>query len=246
MNLAGRTALVTGGARRIGRAIALRLADAGMDIALHYNRSEDHARQTAARIRAAGRRVTLIRADLADPDAPRYVIEQAVSAMDRLDVLVNNAAVFEPMALDAMEPLAWDRTLRVNLTAPAMLVRAAWPEFQRLGGGKVVNLCDASVRWGLGSYIAYAVSKAALEALTRILARQMAPLVQVNAVSPGLTEGPDDGSASSEDRARLVERIPLARCGSGDQIAAAVHFLLADGDYITGQVLVVDGGLSLR
>ncbi len=244
MDLTGKSVLITGGARRIGRCIALRLAAAGADIALHYNRSESDARRTANEIAEIGRSAVLIQADLADASSPQRLVAEAVARLRRLDVLVNNASIFEPMNLSALNLRDWERTLRVNLTAPAMLARAAWAEFQRLGGGKIVNLCDVAADRPHAGYVAYSVSKAALVALTKSLAREMAPTVQVNGISPGAAEFPENYTPQQRDR--IIQRVPLARSGSPDDIAAAVRFLLEQGDYITGQVINVDGGLSIR
>ena len=243
MELAGTVALVTGAARRVGRSIALELAAAGCDIALHYHRSRDDADSTARRIADLGRRCERIQADLAAPDAPARVIEAAVTAMGRLDVLVNNAAVFERMSLEEFDLDAWDRTMRVNLSAPAALAAHARAHLAARGRGKIVNVCDIAADRPWPSYLAYSASKAGLVALTRALARALAPQVQVNAVSPGIAEFPED--YDPDTRRRLVEQVPLRRAGSPEDVARTVRFLVQDGDYITGQVIHVDGGRSI-
>ncbi|UCG17386.1 MAG: SDR family oxidoreductase [Phycisphaerales bacterium] len=244
MKLEAPVALVTGGARRVGRAIALELAGAGCDIALHFRRSQDDARATADDVAALGRRAELIQADFADPDAPRKVIESAVGAFGRLDVLVNNASVFDRMRIDEFDLQAWERTMRVNLTSPAALVAYARPWLETSGAGKIVNVCDVSADRPWPSRLAYCASKAGLVSLTRALARALAPAVQVNGVSPGIAAFPDDCDAST--RRRLIDNIPLRRAGSPQDIARTVRFLAREGDYITGQIINVDGGWSIR
>ncbi len=239
MDLENRVALVTGAARRVGRAIAVRLAQAGCRVAVHFHTSEQQARETRERCGQSGRPAEMFRADLADPLAARGLVDDVLHRFGRLDVLVNNAALFERMTIEQFDPAAWERTLRVNLTAPMVLTAAAAAAL-RAAGGRVVNLCDVAVRRAWPDHLAYIVSKGALETLTRALARALAPEVNVVGVAPGVAAWPEHYSA--EIRARLTARIPLARPGSVEDIAAAVHFLLREGDYITGAILPVDGG----
>ena len=244
MKLEVPVALVTGGARRVGRAIALELAGAGCDIALHFRRSQDDARAVVGDVAALGRRAEMIQADLADPDAPRMVVESTVQAFGRLDVLVNNASVFDRMRIDEFDLQAWERTMRVNLAAPAALAACARPWLEASGAGKIVNLCDVSADRPWPSRLAYCASKAGLVSLTRALAKALAPRVQVNGVSPGIAAFPDDCEAAA--RQRLIDNIPLQRAGNPQDIARTVRFLVWEGDYITGQIINVDGGWSIR
>lgn len=239
MELRDRVALITGAARRVGRAIALRLADAGCHVAVHYHRSERDAEQTAAACRARGVRAITLAADLADTPATAALPGAVVSALGRLDVLVNNASVFERMTADQFTLDAWEHTLRVNLTAPMVLIDAARNELVR-NRGAVINLCDAATRRPAAAYTAYHASKAGLETLTSVLARGLAPAVRVVGVAPGVAEWPPGYDAAL--RERLTARIPLGRACTFEEVAALVHFLLAEGDYITGEIVRIDGG----
>jgi pteridine reductase len=239
MDLTGRVALVTGAAHRVGRAIALRLAQARMRIAVHYHRSAAAAAETVAACQATGAEAVALPADLADPAAATELVEQALTRFGRLHVLVNNASTFERMTIDEFDLAAWERTLRINLTAPMVLVAAA-RDALRTAGGRVINLGDVSVARPWPDHLAYMVSKGGLDTLTRVLARALAPEVNVVGIAPGVAEWPPD--YPPELRERLTRRIPLGRAGSPEDIAAAVHFVLAAGDYITGAVLPIDGG----
>lgn len=236
-----KVALVTGAARRVGRAIALELARAGYDIGLHFNTSGRDADEAAAAIRDTGRRVASLPADLADPAAAVALPGRCAAELGRLDVLVNNASTFEPMRLADVDVSKWNRTLSVNLTAPTLLCRSAVPLFA--AGGVIVNICDIHAERPLPSYLAYSISKAGLVALTRALAVELAPAIRVNAVAPGVAEWPDD--YSEEKRERIIARIPAHRAGTPEDVAAAVRFLTLNATYVTGFVLNVDGGRSV-
>lgn len=243
MELRGKTVLVTGAARRIGAAIARRLAQAGCDVALHFHRSDGAVEETAAACRAAGVRSAVLRADLRDAAQTEQLVPQVIEQLGRLDILVNNAAVFASGTLEETDPSRWEETLRVNLTAPFLLARAAAPAL-RAAGGRIVNLCDICTARPWPAYLAYCISKAGLEALTRGLARELAPRVNVVGVAPGVAAWPEDFEDSV--REKLTARIPLGRAGRPEEIAEAVHFVLREGDYITGAILPVDGGRSIR
>ncbi len=242
MNLAGRVALVTGGARRVGRAIALRLARAGCRIGLHYGRSEADARRTAAECAALGVDVAVFSADLADADAASALPPRVRAHFGELDILINNASTFEPMRLEDFELARWETTLRVNLTAPLLLTLAAREALQQ-AGGRVINLCDIATERPWADHLAYCVSKGGLETLTRLLAKALAPRVNVVGIAPGVAEFPESYDAAQ--RARLTQKIPLGRAGTPEDVAALVHFLLNEGDFITGAILPVDGGRRL-
>ena len=243
MQLEGRVALVTGGARRVGRAIATRLANAGCHVALHYSRSEREARATVEACRAVGVEAEAFRADFASITAAGDLVRAVLTRFARLDVLINNAATFERTTIDDFDPAAWERALRVNVTAPMVLTHAAREALKR-AQGRVVNLCDAATKHPWPDHLAYMASKGALETLTRALARALAPEVNVVGVAPGVAVWPENYDRRT--RERLTARIPLRRAGSVEDIAAAVGFLLSDGDYITGTILTVDGGRHLR
>ncbi len=242
MDLHGTTALVTGAARRVGRAVALELARGGCDVAIQYRTSHEDAARVADAIHSLGRRCCLIRADLSVPGEWSRIVQEAVDGLGSPGVLVNNASVFEPMALDEFDADRWERTFRVNLTAVAGLCHYAAPHLSRLQG-KIVNLADISADRPWSGHLAYCASKAALINLTRALARSLAPDVQVNAVSPGIAEFPE--SYDAETRAELIAKVPLKRAGSPDDIARVVRYLCEHGDYVTGQVINVDGGRSI-
>lgn len=243
MKLEGTVALVTGGARRVGRAIALELAGAGCDIALHCHESRGDARGVADRITAAGRRCEIVCGDLRRPEAAGEIVERTVAALGGLEILVNNASIFERMTLESFSIDDWDRTMRINVTAPAALAAAAREHLLRTGG-KIINLCDIAADRPWPEHLAYCVSKAALVCLTKALARALAPAVQVNGVAPGIAMFPED--YGDEVRQRLVDKVPLKRAGTPEDIARTVRFLAESGDYITGQILNVDGGRSIR
>jgi NAD(P)-dependent dehydrogenase (short-subunit alcohol dehydrogenase family) len=239
MQLRERVALVTGGARRVGRAIALRLADAGCHVAVHYHTSAGEAEQTAVDCRSRGVRAIVIATDLADAAATVALPATVVRQLGRLDVLINNASVFERASIEQFSLAAWERTFRVNLTAPMLLIDACRAELVR-NHGAIVNLCDAATSRPAAAYTAYHVTKAGLETLTKLLARALAPAVRVVGVAPGVAEWPPNFDAGL--RERLTARIPLGRPGTPEEVAALVHFLLADGDYITGEIVRIDGG----
>ena len=243
MSAVKRTALVTGAARRVGRAIALELARAGCDVAVHCWRSMKEAEQVADEIRALGRRAIVVSADLLDMDAPARIVDEVVRGLGRLDVLVNNASVFEKTPLDEADASTWDRVLRINVVAPALLSRAAAPVMRSAGAGCIINLTDILADRPIARYGPYCASKAAFTNLTRMLALELAPEITVNAIAPGIAVFPDD--YDEEIRKRLTAKVPLQRTGSPEEIAALVRFLITQGNYITGQIIAVDGGMSL-
>ena len=258
MELGGAAALVTGGARRVGRAIVLELAQAGCDVAIHYRRSRTDAEELAAMVEAMGRRVITIQGDLSDPSSWPRVVELTVEALGGLDVLVNNAAVFLPEGPGAghvagdpeevsdgggFDHKLWESILRVNLIAPAALCHHARRHLLARGRGRVVNLCDIAADRPWRGHLAYCASKAALDALTKGLARALAPAIRVNGVAPGIAVFP--ASYPVELRARLTNRVPLRRAGTPEEVARVVRFLVESGEYITGQVVAIDGGSSI-
>lgn len=236
-----RVALVTGGAVRLGRAIALGVARAGYDLAFTYHSSEGSALEVRAEARAAGRRCELVRADLAEASAPEAVIDAVRSAYGRLDLLVNSAASFEASPLLDVDADAWDAVMDLNVRAPHLLVRAAAP-LLRASKGNVVNITDLAAFQPWTERPHHAVSKAALAHLTRIQARVLAPEVRVNAVAPGAVLPPDD--LAEERRRALAAATPLKRLGTPEDVVGAVLYL-AGAPFVTGEILVVDGGRLL-
>lgn len=244
MSSSGKVALVTGAARRVGRAIALELAAHGYDLAIHFNQSGREAAGVAELIRGQGRRAALVQGDLADLAVTGEIVAEAAKALGRLDVLVNSAASFERVEIADADAAVWSETLALNTIAPALLARAAAPIMRAGGGGRIVNLIDITAERAVKGYAAYTASKAALASLTRSLAVELAPDITVNGVAPGIAEFPADYDAAL--RERLIAQVPLKRAGTPEDIARLVRFLVTEGDYITGAIIPVDGGRSAR
>ncbi|WGF88252.1 SDR family oxidoreductase [Marinivivus vitaminiproducens] len=235
-------ALVTGAARRLGRAMALHLAGRGYDIAVHYGRSADEARALAQEIAATGRRAVALEADLADEDAAQGLVPAVAERLGAPSLLVNSAALFErDGALDATRA-GWDRHMAVNLRAPFVLTQAFARALPPEREGLVVNLIDQRV-WNLTpNYTSYSVSKVALWGLTRHLALALAPRIRVNAIGPGLALAPDGSDA--EAFRRFERSMPLGRGTTPGEIARALDVFI-DSPSITGQMLALDGGQHL-
>lgn len=232
------TALVTGGAVRLGRALSLGLADAGYDVIVNYRSSEGPALEVRDRIVELGRRCTVVQGDLGHPEDIQRIVETIHAEHGRLDLLVNSAASFHSTAILDVAAEEWDEILAVNTRGPHLLVREA-AELLRSAAGAVVNIADHMGLEPWVRYGAHSVSKAALIHLTRIQARALAPEVRVNAVAPGLVlppEGLSEGALEREIDATLVKRV-----GTPDDIVEAVLYL-ARASYVTGQILSVDGG----
>lgn len=233
-------ALVTGAARRLGKAFALTLARNGYAVLVHYQSSGEEANKAAAELRALGTPVFLAQANLSNPDD----IDGLFAAVDKiphgLKVLVNSAASIAPGDPKTMTAQDWDMTLSLNLRAPFLCAREAAARMKE--GGLIVNVTDIGARKSWSRFPAYAVSKAGLEALTRILARAFAPAIRVNAIAPGLVLQSDQ--ISDLDWHKLIDRLPLKRAATVEEIASALEFMLKN-EYVTGQTLVIDGGYSL-
>ncbi|HET9794943.1 MAG TPA: SDR family oxidoreductase [Thermoanaerobaculia bacterium] len=239
---ARRVALVTGGAVRLGRAIALERARAGCDVAIHYHASRKEADAVAAEARAGGVRATVIRADLSRPADCSRLVGRTISAFGRLDLLVGSAANFLKVPFSDTGAEIWDAAIDLNARANFLLARAAEKEL-RSRRGRVVLISDLAARRVWKGYSAHAISKAAVEAVVRVLARQLAPEVSVNGVAPGTILPPTNMPKAAV--AKLVSEIPLRRCGTPEEIAAAVAFFCDGPGFVTGEVLTVDGGRSL-
>ncbi len=237
-------ALITGSARRIGAAIAARLHLAGYRVVLHANRSSEELQQLAFSFESAvPGSVLALQADLRQADTVPDLVEQAVAHFGQLDVLVNNASNFYPTPLGQISAEQIDDLYAVNARAPLLLAQAAAPHLRRTQGC-IVNLTDLHGTDPMRDHAAYTMAKAALEMVTRSLALELAPKVRVNAVAPGAILWPEQGK---DDFARqaLLARTPLARTGTVDEIAEAVHWLIAGADFVTGHTLRVDGGRTL-
>jgi pteridine reductase len=238
-------AVITGGARRIGSAVARHLHGRGFDIALHYRSSRDEATALGDELCAlrAGS-CALFRADLGDPGEASRLAVDILAACPRVDLLVNNASGFEPTPLAACTPEQFDNMLGANLRGPYFLVQGLLPGFA--DGAAIVNMVDVHVERPLRDFNAYVAAKAGLAALTRSLALELGPRVRVNGIAPGAILWPEgDEAYDSATRARTIAATPLGRLGEPDDIARTVAFLACDAPFITGQVITVDGGRSL-
>lgn len=240
--LTGKVALVTGGAQRIGRAIALELASSGADVAFTWLTSRAAAERTLREIERHGVRALALRMDITRPAQIRRVFALMARAWGRLDVLVNNAGIYEASAF-AQLPLAdWRRMLEVNLTGPFLVSQAALPLLRQARPGRIIHLTSLGATQAFAHHAHYCVSKAGLDHLTRVMAKALAPGIQVNAVAPGMIAG--DRAPAAWER-NLARTTPMRRAGQAAEVARAVLFFAAGPEFITGQSLRVDGGLSL-
>jgi pteridine reductase len=238
----GRIVLITGGAKRVGAAICRRLHAAGASLMLHYRASAGEARLLQAELNhVRADSVALIQADVLDLAKLPKLVEQTLQTYGRLDALVNNASSFFPTPIGDITAPAWDDLIGTNLRAPLFLAQAAAPELRRARGA-IVNIADIHAERPLKNFVVYSIAKAGLVGLTRSLARELAPEVRVNAVAPGPILWPDDDSFDELSRQRIISHTPLKREGLPEDIAKAVHFLLADAPYVTGETINVDGG----
>lgn len=242
MDLHGKVALVTGGAVRVGKAIALALAEAGADVAFSYHASADAARATAAEIEARGRRVLAVRADQSQAAEVAGLVAEAVAALGRLDVLVNSASLWRRTPWPALDGAAWDQLLAVNLKGPFFCAQAAAPHLAQHGDGAIVNIVDLSVVHPFPNLMPHSAAKAGLWNMTQALAVELAPAVRVNAIAPGPIL-PPPGYTEQQIAAR-ARRTLLGRWGAAQDVAQAAVFL-AQAPYVTGVLLPVDGGEHL-
>jgi pteridine reductase len=233
-----KVALVTGGSKRVGRAIVERLAQAGYAVAFTYLSSE---REAEAFSRA--HRAKPIRADLTDPlSAIAYIVDELKTFANRMDVLVNSASLYEPSALDKTDLTQMRRLMSIHYESPLLLSRELAP-LLRTSYGHIINMIDLLAERPWPQYLAYSASKAALANLTLSLARELAPEVTVNGIAPGVVAWPE-GYPDSE-REKYLKRVPLQRPGTPQDVAELVHFLCTGGSYLTGQILRLDGGRSI-
>jgi pteridine reductase len=239
METTGRIALVTGGARRVGRAFSIALAEAGCDVVVNYNRSERDAHATVADIERLGRRAVALQADISDACAIRRMIEQTRADFGRLDILVNSASTFARAPVADITEHDWDHVLSVNLKGAFFLTQAAAPLMRNGDDAVVINIADLSALQPWPSYAHHAVSKAGLLHLTRVLARALAPEIRVNAISPGTILPPEDVAAEEGSERRVIRRD-----GEPSDVVAALLYLVRAG-FVTGENLIVDGGRML-
>jgi len=243
MQLEHRVALVTGAGRRLGRAMAAALARRGMTVAIHHHASSQGAYDLKQEILESGGRAACFDADLTDASAARSLSERVVQELGRLDVLVNSAAVMHHLSFEETTPEQWDAILNLNLRAVFFCTQGAAPAL-RASRGKVINLADLAGLEPWSGFAAHSVSKAGVVMLTKILALSLAPDITVNAIAPGAVLVPDEYDA--EERERLARATPLRRLGDPADVISALLYLLEGGDFVTGEVLVVDGGRRIR
>ena len=250
-SLRGKVALVTGGAIRVGREIALEMAREGMDLVITYFQSTDEARSLKESAVKLGVRCEIVQTELAEAGAVEQIYEAVRSNFNRLDVLINNASIFQPTAFGTITQDAYDRNQAINARAPLLLIQrfsdmlaAHFDADDPSSAGRVVNFIDIHVMGEpLRHYAAYNASKAALMEITATLAIELAPRITVNAIAPGVVAWAD--SYSEEMKNEYMTRVPLRRPGTPEDAAAAVLFLIRDAAYCTGQIIRLDGGRFL-
>lgn len=238
-SLAGQVALITGGSKRIGRSIALRLAYDGADIIINYDSSKSEADALVNELKSFGRRAVAVQADVSHRADVQKLFTATENEFGRLDILVNNAGMFFAAKFEELTEEQWDHILDVNLKSQFLCAQSAAPIMKRQGRGRIINLSSLGGLLPWPGYTHYCVSKAGSIMLTRCLARALGPEILVNSIAPGTIQFP--GEPPDED---YIRRVPLHRTGSGEDIAEAVAYL-TKADFVTGQILVVDGGRSL-
>lgn len=243
MELTGKVSLVTGGAHRLGRAIAVALAEHGSHIGIHFHTSEAEARVAAQEIRKGGVQAQVFAADLSRSSEATQLVDSVLAAFGRIDVLVNNAAVYFPTPLGEVTEEEWDTLLNLNLRGAFFCSQAAGLAMKRQGSGKIVNIADVAGLSPWPSYLPYSISKAGVIAMTHGLAKALAPEVTVNAVAPGTVLLQGDESAA--EVRRFEELSLLKRIGAPKEVVSAVLYLVEAADFVTGIVLPVDGGRHL-
>ena len=238
--LAGKTVLVTGGAKRIGREIALTLARAGANVAITFGGSQAEAEQTVADLAALDVEAMAVRCELRDPEDVKQTVGAVMEEFEQLDILVNNAGTFESVALEDISVEAWDRMFETNTRAPFLVAQAAHSALQA-AGGRIVNIGSLGGLHPWATHGHYCTSKAALHMLSQTMAKAWAPAISVNCVAPGMIVQGEVGAGYEE----FARKTPMQRNGSAEDVAAAVLFFATAPHFITGQLLAVDGGLGL-
>jgi pteridine reductase len=239
--LHGRLALVTGAGKRLGRAIALRLAQEGADVAVHYGTSVEGANEVVAQIRGLGRHAEAFPAEMMDVEAVRKLVASVVTHFGRLDILVNSASNFLQTKFSETTEAIWDHSLHANLKGPFFCSQAAAPHLAKSGHGVILNMADIAGMFGWRDFLPYSISKAGVILMTRALAKELAPAVRVNAIAPGTITMPGDAPELEQE---FVQKAPLRRSGRPEDVTDAVIYL-ATAEFVTGQVLVLDGGKTL-
>jgi len=238
--LSGKVALVTGAGKRLGRAVALRLAGEGAEVAVHYRGSDTEATEVVAEIERLGRRAVAMPAELTGVEEIRALVQRVAHEFGRIDVLVNSAANFLPSSVISTTEEIWDASLDTNVKGPFFLAQATAPWLRR-SNGAIVNFADTGGILGWPGYIAHSVSKAGMIMLTKTLAKALAPEVRVNAIAPGTITMAGDPPEWEQEFVKLA---PLKKTGTPEDIAEAVSYLVS-AKFLTGHVLVLDGGRTL-
>lgn len=233
--------MITGGAKRVGRALAFDLASRGAHLIIHYHRSQKEAEGLRDKLKKKyGARVALVSGDLKDSQKVQEIAAQAWAAFGKVDILINNASTFYPTPLGKVTEAAWEDLFSVNVKAPFFLSEALGLKMKKRKRGKIINIADWAALHPYPGYIPYCASKAALVAVTQGMARSLAPEVQVNAILPGPVMWPED--LGEKVKKSVLKKTPLRRMGSPDDIAGAVRFFIEGSDFATGSLLHVDGG----
>lgn len=244
MNQEAKTILITGGAKRIGRQMAITLHEAGHNIVVHYRSSTGAASELVAQLNAKrdGSAVAL-QGELLDTASIPALVTNAANAFGGLDVLINNASTFYPTPIELLEDEFWNDLVGSNLKAPAFMAKACVP-YIRERNGSIINIVDIHARKPMANHPIYCSAKAGLEMLTMSLARDLAPSIRVNGVSPGAILWPENDSGMA-DQQQVLAKIPMGRMGQPEDVAKLARFLIDEGEYITGQIIAVDGGRSV-
>ena len=240
--LRGKTVLITGGARRLGRAIALKLAEAGADVAITFRNSAREAQGTVIDLSSFGVRAVALKCDITDEKSVRGTIKEVARELGGLDILVNNAANYETVDFEKLTVKQWDAIFASNTRGPFLVSREAL-KLLRQRKGKIINMGSLGGLQAWTTHAHYCSSKAAVHMLTKVMAKALAPQIAVNCVAPGMIDLGEKAAAGFMKR--MAKQTPMQRNGNGDDIAAAVYFFATAPHFITGQILAVDGGLSL-
>jgi NAD(P)-dependent dehydrogenase (short-subunit alcohol dehydrogenase family) len=240
--LSGKRVLVTGAAKRLGRAIALAAAENGADVAITYRESEREARTLVADLAKSGREALAVRCDVTDEKSVQEMVKEVASEFGGIDVLVNNAANYETVEFEKITVEQWDAIFASNTRGPFLVSREAVPHLRKRSG-RIVNMGSLGGLRPWATHAHYCSSKAALHMLTKVMAKALAPKISVNAVAPGMIDLGEKAAAAFMKK--TAKETPMLRSGTSDDIAAAVMFFASAPQFITGQVLAVDGGLGL-
>jgi len=240
--LAGKTALITGGAKRLGRAAALALGECGVDVAITFLESAKQAKQTVRQAEDMGVRALSVRCDVTDPESVRTAVAAVVCEFEGLDILVNNAGRYETVEFDQLSIQQWDTIFATNVRGPFLVSREVLPYLQKRKG-RIINLGSLGGLRAWATHAHYCSSKAALHMLTKAMAKALAPNIAVNCVAPGMIDLGEKSAVAFMKR--MAKQTPMQRNGSAADVAAAIKFFATAPHFVTGQILVVDGGLGL-